>query len=96
MIEWDKQIFEMYDFEIVDGPVNLLPGVDTETKKINGSVRHYSEWEITRTATDSTEAKTANLRMYSAYVFNEEGKITLSLTYGDFGGLMNHLNSKEE
>ena len=71
MIEWNNLMFEMYDFKIVDGPVNLLPGVDLETKKIDGSVRHYTEWEITRSATDSTEAKTAKLKMYSAYVFNE-------------------------
>ena len=95
MIEWDNQMFKIYDFKIVNGPVNLLPGVNLETKEVDGSVRYYMEWAITRTATDSTEAKTANLRMYSAYVFNTDGKITLSLTYGDFGGLMGYLNSEE-
>jgi len=91
--EWDKMLFAMYDFKIVNGPVNLLPGVNVETKKMDGSVRHYSEWEITQVATDSTEARTGNLRMYQAFVFNEEGKFTLDLTYADFGGLTNHLTS---
>ena len=95
MIEWDMRMFELYDFKIVNGPVNPLPGVNIETKEIDGSVRNYSEWAITRSVTDSTEAKTGNLRMYQAYVFNEEGKITLTLTYGDFGGLLGYLNSQD-
>jgi hypothetical protein len=95
MIEWDKKLFEMYDFKIVNEPINFLPGVDIETKKIDGSVRNYSEWEITKSSTDSTAAKTGILRMYQAYVFNEEGKMTLTLTYGDFGGLLSYLHSKE-
>jgi hypothetical protein len=33
--------------------------------------------------------------MYQAYVFNEEGKMTLILTYGDFGGLLSYLHSQE-
>ena len=92
---WNKQIFATYDFKIVNGPVSFLPGVDVDTKKIDGSVRHYSELQITRVATDSTEEKTGNLRMYQAFVFNEDGKITLDLTYGDFGGLMNYLHGEE-
>ncbi len=95
MIEWDKQMFATYDFNITTEPVNLLPGVNIDTKKMDGSVRFYVEWEITNTATDSTEAKSGNIQMYHAYVFNEEGKITLTLTYGDFGGLMGYLNSEE-
>jgi hypothetical protein len=95
MKEWDKTMFETYDFKIVTSPVNLLPGVDIDTKEIDGSVRLYSEWEVTRSATDTTEAKIGNIRMYHTYVFNEEGKITLSLAYGDFGGLMTYLHSEE-
>ena len=94
-IEADKQMFAMFDFKIANEPVNLLPGVNVETKKMDGSVRLYAEWEVTLTATDSTEAKSGNLRMYHVYVFNEEGKINLTLTYGDFGGLMSYLHSEE-
>jgi hypothetical protein len=95
MIEMDQKFLEMYDFKIVGGPLNLLPGVNVETKEIDGSVRFYTEWAITLTATDSTESKTGNIRMYHAYVFNEEGKITLALAYGDFGGLMSYLHSSD-
>lgn len=95
MIAWDKKLFETYDFKIVNGPLNLLPGVNVETKKIDGSVRNYAEWEITKTATDSTDAKTGNIRMYQAFVFNDEGKIILDLTYGDFGGLLKYLHSQD-
>jgi len=95
MKENNQRLFDTYDFKIATDPLNPLPGVDVDTKKIDGSVRLYYEWEITKTATDSTEAKTGNFRMYQAYVFNEEGKITLVLTYGDFGGLMDYLNSED-
>ena len=96
VMEWDETMFATYDFKIVDGPVNLLPGVDLETKAMDGSVRFYTEWEITRTATDSTEARSGNIRMYHAYVFNEDGKFTLDIAYGDFGGLMGYLHGEEE
>jgi len=95
MKESNQRLFNAYDFKVVTDPINLLPGVDNDTKEIDGSVRVYYEWAITKTATDSTEAKTGNLKMYQAYVFNDEGKITLHLTYGDFGGLLDYLNSED-
>jgi hypothetical protein len=94
--EWDQRMFATFDFKLINGPVNLLPGVDVQTKQMDGSVRHYSEWEITRVATDSSDARTGKLRMYQAFVFNEEGKIQLDLTYGDFGGLMQYLFKEEQ
>ena len=94
MIESNKPFFATYDFKIAN-ELNLLPGVNVETKKMDGSVRFYTEWEVTKTATDSTEAKSGNIRMYHAYVFNEEGKISLTLAYGDFGGLMGYLHGED-
>lgn len=90
MIESDKQLFEIFDFKMLNEP-DLLPGVDQETKQMDGSVRHYSEWEVTRSATDSTEAKSGNIRLYQAFNFNEEGKIIYQMGYADFTGLMMHL-----
>mgnify|MGYP000872108192 CR=1 FL=1 len=49
MIENDKMMWKNYDFKLMNSPV-LLPGVNTETKMADGSVRHYSDWEITLAA----------------------------------------------
>lgn len=93
MKESNKAFLAAYDFDFVTDPINLLPGVNPETKEIDGSVRYYGEWKVTKTATDSTEAKSGTFSAYAAYVFNEEGKVTRTLFYGDFSGLMNHINN---
>ena len=91
----DAEAMAAFDFELVTDPVNLLPGVDINTKKQDGSVRYYGEWKVTRTATDSTEAVSGTMMLYSAYVFNPEGKITMVLTYGDFSGFMANMMAQE-
>jgi len=93
MMEMDKKMWTSFDFKILNEPV-LLPGVNSETKKMDGSVRHYCQWEITRVATDSTEAKSATLKMYESFDFNEEGKIIAQQVYGDFSGIMGYLFGK--
>jgi hypothetical protein len=92
MVKYDKELWKSYDFKMLTEPV-LLPGVNTETKQPDGSVRHYSDWEVTRTATDSTEAKSGVIKLYESFDFNTEGKIIFQQTYGDFTGLMTYLNS---
>lgn len=87
MMESYKDMFVVFDFKMLSEP-ELLPGVNNETKKMDGSVRQYSEWEVTRTATDSTEAKSGKIRLYHSFNFNEEGKINYQMGYGDFSGLM--------
>ncbi len=90
MMDSDKEMWATFDFKLMNEPV-LLPGVNSETKKMDGSVRHYSKWEVTRVATDSTEAKSATVRLYESFDFNEEGKIIYQQVYGDFGGIMGYL-----
>lgn len=94
MMEMDKKMWETYDFKMLNEPV-LLPGVNAATKAVDGSVRHYSEWEITLSATDSTEAKSGVIKMYESFDFNEEGKIRYQQVYGDFTGIMMHLHGQE-
>ena len=94
-IESTKNTWKYNDFEIVTDPLNLLPGVNVDTKKPDGSVRYYGQWRITRTATDSTEERSTTIQLYQAYVFNEEGKINLTLTYADFGALGNYMQGDE-
>ncbi len=88
--ESNQQMFDMFDFELLGEP-NLLPGVHAETKLVDGSVRYYGTWKVTLPATDSTEEKTAELKMYESFDFNEEGKIAYQQGFGDFGGLMHYL-----
>jgi len=90
MMEMDKMMWAMFDFEMLNEP-QLLPGVNSDTKEPDGSVRHYSGWKVTRVATDSTEAKSGNIRLYESFDFDENGKINFQQVYGDFAGLMNYL-----
>lgn len=94
MIENDKNLWAGYDFKLIGiDTLVLLPGVDIATKKPDGSVRYYGDWEVTRAATDSTEAKTGILKAYEFFNFNSEGKIVSQQIFGDFTGLFMYLNS---
>ena len=88
----DKKFLERYDFKIASDSINLLPGVDPETKKMDGSVRHYIDWEVTLSATDSTEARSGVIHIYEYFVFNDDGKIVNQAGYGDFGVIMDYLH----
>lgn len=94
MMKFDKEMFATYDFKIAQDSISLLPGVNAQTKKADGSVRHYTDWEVTLPATDSTEAKSGVIKLYESFDFNEEGKITYQQVYGDFSGLMMHLHGE--
>jgi hypothetical protein len=95
MMAGDKQMWATFNFKLLDSPPVLLPGVNPETKLADGSVRFYSSWEVTLPATDSTAAKSGVIKLYESYDFDAEGKIRYQQVYGDFGGLMNYLFSKE-
>jgi len=89
----NEEMWKMYDFKLLTDPLVLLPGVDSETKLLDGSVRYYAEWEITRTETDSTEAKRATLLLYESFDFDDKGKIQIQQYYGDVAALFMYLNS---
>ena len=93
--EQDAKSWEIYDYNIVNDPIILLPGVNADTKQMDGSVRYYVQWELIKSATDSTEAKSGTIKSYTSFDFDEEGKILFVQFYGDIGGLMTHLNSME-
>jgi len=96
MIAFDKEMLEAYDFKILTDPIVLLPGVNPDTRKPDGSVRHYTDWEVTLPATDSTEARSGVIKLYESFDFNAEGKITFQQVYGDFTGIMMHLHGGGE
>jgi hypothetical protein len=95
MMASDKQMWATFDFKLLNSPPVLLPGVNPDTKLADGSVRYYSDWEVTLPATDSTATKTGVIKLYESFDFDAEGKIRYQQVYGDFGGLMGHLFSKE-
>ena len=86
----------MFDFEIATDSLNLLPGVNAQTHETDGSVRHYTDWKVIRPATDSTEAKSAIVKIYESFDFDENGKITYQQSYGDFGGMMEVLEDDDD
>lgn len=95
MMAYDKQTWATFNFKLLSSPPVLLPGVNPDTKLADGSVRLYSTWEVMVPATDSTAAKSGVLKLYESYDFDAEGKIRYQQVYGDFGGLMGYLFSKE-
>lgn len=86
----NKGMWDMLDFEMLSD-VRLLPGVNAETKQPDGSVRYYGTWKVILPATDSTEERSGELKMYESFDFNSEGKIVFQQGYGDFGGLFEYL-----
>jgi len=96
MKKMDAQFLAAYDFKIVSDSINFLPGVNPETKKMDGSVRHYTDWEVTLPATDSTEARSGVIVIYEYFVFNDAGKIIDQGGFGDFGGLMDYLHDDDD
>ncbi len=86
MIANDKKNWESLDFAIPSDIV-FLPGVNTATKQMDGSVRYYGIWTMTVPATDSTEAVSVEIDVYESYDFDENGKIVLLQSYADWGGL---------
>jgi hypothetical protein len=96
MMADDKMLWEHYDFKILTNPPILLPGVDKDTKKADGSVRHYSDWEVTLPATDSTEAKSGVIKLYESFDFDADGKIVFQQVYGDFTGVMMYLHTPSD
>ncbi|WP_034044710.1 hypothetical protein [Wocania ichthyoenteri] len=88
----DKAFLERFDFKFLNNPPVLLPGVNADTKLPDGSVRYYGAWEVTLSATDSTEAKSGIIKLYNSYDFDANGKIIYQQGYGDYSGIMNYLN----
>ena len=73
-----QELWQKYDFSMQ--PLNPLPGVDPETKKMDGSVRNY--FDITITLTENGSSVT--IPMYNSFDFEDEGKILFLQYYGDF------------
>ena len=73
-----QELWKKYDFSM--SPLDPLPGVNLETKKMDGSVRMY--FDITITLTEN--GKSVTIPMYNSFDFDDEGKILYLQYYGDF------------
>ena len=73
-----QELWQKYDFSM--SPLDPLPGVNPETKEMDGSVRMYFDCTITLTET----GKSVTIPMYNSFDFDNEGKILFLQYYGDF------------
>ena len=73
-----QELWQKYDFSM--SPLDPLPGVNMETKKMDGSVRMYFDITITL----SENGKSVTIPMYNSFDFDDEGKILFLQYYGDF------------
>jgi hypothetical protein len=88
-----RELWGMYDYKLTAEP-NFLPGVNPNSKETDGSVRGYFRWNITKTATDSTEAKSVDVKIYESFDFNAEGKIDWTQVYGNLQSAYASLNQQ--
>ena len=91
-VEGWKTAWATYDFNLLTEEVVLLPGVNADTKEVDGSVRVYFDWELVRPATDSTDRKAVQVSYYESWDFDAAGKIWLTQIYGDATAAMQALN----
>ena len=73
-----QELWQKYDFSM--SPLDPLPGVNLETKKMDGSVRMYFDITITL----SENGNSVTIPMYNSFDFDDEGKILFLQYYGDF------------
>ncbi len=83
------------DFQAPDDIV-LLPGVNQDSKEMDGSVRYYGVWTVSIPATDSTPSVEGDIKIYQSFDFNEEGKILVLQSYGDWGGMSEYFEDALE
>ena len=68
---------------------NFLPGIDSTTHELDGSVRYYGQWNGTHKSGVRT-----SINFYGTYDFNKDNKIVAGADFFDVGGLMNAVNKK--
>ena len=84
-----SNLFPKYDFSY-KAPLVLLPGVNPETKEMDGSVRFYFSLNVTLTESQ----KSVSIPMYESFDFDDNGKFLLQQYYGDITGYINSLNEE--
>jgi len=67
----------------------FLPGLDSATHEIDGSVRYYGRWGGVHSSGVATQ-----VNFYGTYEFNKDNKMISGADYFDLGGMMNSLQPK--
>jgi hypothetical protein len=67
----------------------FLPGVDSATQQLDGSVRYYGSWDAVHKSGVVTKVS-----FYGTYDFNKDNKIINGSDFFDVGGLMNAVKPK--
>jgi len=83
-------MWEGYDFE-VHGPIRFVPGVHPEEHRIDGSVRMYIQLKVTSEST----GRSLIMPVYEEYDFDEEGKFTRLIYYGDLKAAFQSIDNIE-
>lgn len=81
-----KEMWVKYDFSFSDSIV-FLPGVNIETKEIDGSVRFYCDFSLKNTE----NGKTVTLPIYQSYDFDNDGKFIYLQYFGDFNAAISSI-----
>jgi hypothetical protein len=68
-----------------------LPGIDSATRELDGSVRCYGRWD----AVHKSGVKT-HVKYYATFDFNGDNKISSASEFFDVGGLMNAVTPKKK
>jgi hypothetical protein len=68
---------------------NFLPGIDSSTHELDGSVRYYGQWDAVHKSGVVT-----HVSFYGTYDFNKDNKVTSGSDFFDVGGLMNAIQPK--
>lgn len=89
---WKKSLQDYVDYwdNLKLSNSTFLPGVDSATQELDGSVRYYGSWDGVHTESK----KATSLKFYGTYDFNTDNKIISGSDYFDLGGLMNAVKTK--
>ena len=68
---------------------NFLPGIDSATHEMDGSVRYYGRWDVVHKS-----GVKSRVNFYATYDFNKDNKIIFAADFFDIGGLMNAVAPK--
>ena len=81
-----KEMWAKYDFSFSDSIV-FLPGVNVDTKEIDGSVRFYCDFSVKNTENE----KSVTLPIYQSYDFDSDGKFIYLQYFGDINAAISSI-----
>ena len=80
-----QELWQKYDFSM--SPLDPLPGVNVETKEMDGSVRFYFDWTVNNTENGNS----ITLPLYMSIDFDNDGKINFYQYFGDLSAAISSI-----